>query len=197
MNEPSAALKKAMRQNPVTAPRDKLEAVRDSVKQYRDLTLEVADLEARLSAKKKELDTMTKQVMPDLLEEAGVSSITIDAEGNLPPYVAKVVPYYHANIAKSWGEQQRQAAFDWLKEHNAGDIIKTIFTVRLGLGEHTKAQQVYKALKELDVEVDQEQSVPWTTLTSYIKEQVEGNKAPPLDLLGAEVGKVVKISPAK
>lgn len=197
-SEPSASLIDKVKNSTTSAAPDKLDKLRDAVKQYRDLSMQEADLEKRLDSVQRQLADMTKRTLPDLLDEAGVPDITIEAEGNMPAYSAKVMNYYHANIRADWPKEKRNAAFDWLDKHKAGDLIKTVFTVELGRGEIKAAKKVQAALKKLKVPFDRERTVPWSTLTSFVKEQIEERQTtPPLDVLGAEVGKVVKVKPKK
>lgn len=179
-------------------PEDKLDALRSAVKNVRDLTLEAEGLEARAKEKRATIDGLLKQTLPELFDTSGVPSITIAAEGNMPAYEARCIPYYHANIKKDWPVEQRTAAFTWLQDNGCQDLIKTSITVELGLGDRDKVKGVTDALNQLKVPYNEELGVPWSTLTSFVKEQVEKhNTIPPLEKLGATIGRVVKFGMPK
>jgi hypothetical protein len=51
--------------------------------------------------------------------------------------------------------------------------------------------------RKLEVSYSSKLSVPWNTLTAFVKEQVEKGAVLPLDILGATVGRVVKLKARK
>jgi hypothetical protein len=181
--------------NSTHAPQqDKLDQLREAAKKLRDHTLRAADLKDQLEKTESEITKLTKVELPALFEMAGVTSIGIEPEGNMPAYVARAKPYYHANIASSWEPQRREAAFSWLTSNGHGDMIKGIITIEFGLGDHALMQRVENGLLKGGMPYSKEQSVPWSTLTSFVKEQItRNNTIPPLELLGATVGRVVKL----
>jgi hypothetical protein len=173
---------------------DKLDQLREAAKKLRDHTLHAADLEDQLKKTKAEITKLTKVELPALFELAGVTSIGIEPEGNMPAYEARAKPYYHANIASDWEPQRREAAFTWLTDNGHGDMIKGVITVQFGLGDEPLMRRVEQGLIKAGVPYTKEQSVPWSTLTSFVKEQITRcNTTPPLELLGATVGRVVKL----
>ena len=49
-------------------------------------------------------------------------------------------------------------------------------------------------MKKEKIEYSNKFGVPWNTLTAFVKEQIEEKKVtPPLELLGATVGRVVQV----
>ncbi len=133
-----------------------------------------------------------------MFTEINIDSLGLPAEGNLPAYDTELKPYYKANIPVDWEPERRQAAFDYLDEQNAGDIIKSVFIVAIPRGKRAVALKVQKALEKLKVEYTADLSVPWNTLTAWVKESVEKHKTVPnLDVLGATVGQVVNLKERK
>jgi hypothetical protein len=194
MNTPSAALAAAITNARLALNPDKLDRLREATKHLRNLTLEANDLEVQLKSRKGEIDTMTKSTLPALFEEAGVTSIGIEAEGNMPAYEARTQPYYHANIKADWEPEKKNEAFTWLTDHGHGDLIKAVITVEFGRGEYGTMKKVEDWLRESKVVYTNDRAVPWATLTAFVKEQItKHNTIPPLETLGATVGKVVKL----
>ena len=183
---------------PVKVNEDKLEALRQVVRRHRDLTKRIEDLELELNVLKKQKWELETKTMPDLFMDAGVDKVGIAAEGNYPAYDAALSPYYHANISKDMTEEQRQAAFKWLEDEGHGDLIKTQLKVDLGLGDRKSAKKVEAFLQKAGIDYSSELGVPWNTLTSWLKEQIEKQeKIPPLSLIGATVGNIVKLRERK
>jgi hypothetical protein len=170
---------------------DKLETLRKHVREHRDLLMQVRDAEDALKTLKKKLNDMESKELPDLFHAAGVDSVGLPAEGNLPAYDATLKPYYHANIP----EQNRPEAFGWLHQHGFGDIVKTVFKIEFGLCEDAPTQQLQEQLDKLGVEYSKDMNVPWKTLTAWLKERMEKRDTdlPSLSIFGATVGTVVKL----
>lgn len=209
--KPSAALAAAMsRDAQQSVPEDKLEAVRKKLREFRDQQQIKAGLEERLKQVNIALFETEHKTLPDLFNDVGIDKLGLPAEGNLPAYDADLSPYYKASISAEWPEEKRAEAFKWLDDNNHGDIIKSAYVILLPRGARTIALALEKAIKGLkarlpgkktlqkvDVDYVVKLEVPWNTLTAFVKEQVEKGEAPPLDVLGATVGEIVKLKPRK
>lgn len=174
-------------------PSNALENVRNMVRSMRDLKHEVKELEERQEEKKKLLTQIETKDLPDLFAEYNLSSLGLDAEGNMPSYVATAQPYYKAVLPK-----ESDAGLRWLEENGHGDMIKRVYTIKLDRGTEEIATQLREFLEEHDLAFEEKEDVPWATLTAFVKEQIEKySNTPPLELLGAFVGKIVKLKPKK
>jgi hypothetical protein len=172
---------------------DKLDQVREMARAMRDLTLQVKDLEDQIEQKQRQLTQLSMKDLPDLFEQHNVRSIGLEAEGNLPAYDVVASPYYKAVLPKEEDEGLR-----WLEANGHGDMIKRQYVVNLAMDTEQQATALRSFLEEHDLAFDEKETVPWTTLTAFVKEQIEKRKTiPPLDILGATVGKIVKLKPKK
>lgn len=194
---PSPALQAKIKADKASArgpSEDRLEKVRAGLRQARDKEREASDLEARARELRGEVVTLTQQTLPDLFDEAGIDNLGLSAEGNLPAYDCKLGPFYHANIAAEWPEEKRTAAFNYLAEQGAEDLIKSLIIVALPRGERKLAQRVEEGLRKAGVPFTTKLDVAWNTLTAWVREQVEKQQTTPkLDLIGGNVGRVVKL----
>jgi hypothetical protein len=183
----------APKANPVT-----IAELRAKVAEARDLQQEKEALEERLKATNIALNSMLRQTLPDLFNEAGTSAIEIEPEGNYPGFSAKAAPYYKAVISSEWPAEKREDAFACLAEEGAEDLIRTEVIVSFPRGHYEHAVEFADAARDAGMSVVVKESVSWQTLTSWLKEQVEKfNRIPPLDRIGGEVGRVVKLKPLK
>lgn len=129
---------------------------------------------------------------PDLLKELN----KIAPEGDV---AIEIDDYYKANIAADWEADRRQAAFDWLDKNKAGALIKVEVSATFPRGLKKLADKVVaamrKALGDRDEEVDVRigLSVPWNTLTAFVKTEMRAGRSLPLETLGASVGKVARL----
>lgn len=195
---PSAALARKIKTDKPVVPEDKLEAVRDQLRKSRDAELEIAGLEERLEVLGKEQNNRIHEELPALFQGIGIDRLGIGAEGNLPAYDAVLSPYYKANISADWPKERQDAGFDWLEKEGFGDLVKNTFVVQLGRGDEKKAKKLRELLQKAGFEFENKRAVPWNTLTSFVKEQVEvKQKTPNLEVIGATVGKIVKLKPRK
>jgi len=178
---------------------DKLEAIRNELRLVRDLRLKLSDLKTQITETNKLIYEKERVTLPDMFIDAGINTLGIAPEGNLPSYDAKLEPYYKAGILASWETERKEAAFSWLQKHGAGDLIKSTITIRLPLGSDKLRKRVMSALSKFKgLELSHEMAVPWNTLTAYVKECfTKGHRLPPLDVIGAEVGSVVELSEHK
>jgi len=170
------------------------------------LDADIVELEHKLDEKKKARLEVAMHELPDYMKLIGQDKV------GLPDFNVDLVmePYYHANIAADWPDDKRQAAFSYLEEIDAGDLIKTQVVFLFGRKELKRVKWLLafiSTLKHYLKEVGGEpedipeplitMGVPWNTLTAFVKEQITGGKKLDLDKIGATVGSVVKIKPRK
>ena len=183
---------------PRSATPAQLDKIRDTMRKARELALEASSIEETLKAKKTEKYKLEHETLPEMFSQAGIDKLGLPAEKNMPAYDAKLKPYYHANIAADWPLEKREAAFKYLIANKHGDLIKTAVTILLGRGDHKLLKKIKQLLKPLKLDVSVDLSVPWGTLTAFVKEQTEEKKVIlKLDLLGATVGQIVDMKPRK
>lgn len=156
--------------------------------------------------------------MPDLMAEIGQDKIGLPHAGE---YGVDLVaePYAKASISAEWEAERIQAGFEHLELLGAGDLIKNMVNFQFNRGDHEIVKAFLSAIRsdefvelvqrqtneELTFETphpDVKMSVPWNTLTSFVKDWVsrEHDETDPvidLEKLGATVGIIVKIKPRK
>ena len=201
---PSAAVLEAHKAQPIKlSPNgDKLDRLRAKALEARELQLEIAEMEERLSDKKASLQEIYHKTLPDLMDEAGVPSIGLGPLGNRPAVEAVLLPFYSANIAASWEEGRRQKAFDLLDKKGAGDLVKAQVVVSFPKGKQDDALKLMQqVLKKKGVAAEFKKTVPFQSLTAWLKEQVETYQRTPsaseLEIIGGTVGRVVKLKEKK
>ena len=178
-------------------PESKLSEVRDKLREFRDIERRVADLEEQLSATKERRRVIAEKELVDLFDDARITSMALAAEGNLPAFEVEVGSYYHANIAVDWPEDKRRRAFGWLDKYHPG-ILRSTLTISFGKNTRKLQQEFERLAAKHKLAYKNEFGVPWNTLTAFVREQIEEHRRrPPLDLLGATVGRVAKIKKQK
>lgn len=162
----------------------------------RDVAAQLRDAEARVADLREQVRHLERDELPERMISAGVTTVAIPASGNMPAMTLELRPFYKANIAASWSEERRQAAFAWLDGHGAGDLIKTEITVTFPREERERAAAFAADVRDLCpmAAVEISEAVHHSTLTAWLKECVQaGTELPPLDTVGAEIGNIVEI----
>ena len=157
--------------NKLTSQNQKVETIQKSLKE--------AEEEAR---------RLSEEVIPTLMQQAGVSSIKLDNGTSV-----EVSPYYYAKIS----EDKKAEAFQWLRENDHGDLIKNNVSVSFGKGEDSNAANLKSELEAKGLVVDQKQDVHWQTLRGFVKEQIEKNKTLPSETFGLYIANRTKIKTNK
>ncbi len=170
---------------------DKLDQLKAGVAKLRDLEFEKAALEQRTSELGESIRTMKEKTLVDLFDEAGTSIVGVEADGNLPPFTCKLDDYYHANIPV----ETKDKAFEYLRKIKQEDLIKTEFKIAFGLKESKQSERFRRSLEKASIQFSETHGVPWNTLTSWFKVQHQKKPLPvkAMELLGAKVGRVVKV----
>lgn len=180
------------------APQDKLDRIRDLAKAMRNLVRVIKDTEETLSANKVRKYNMEMKELPDLFDECNITNLSIGADGNLPAVDLKAEAYYKAVLPKDENDEVLPAGLDWLEKNKHGDLIKRVYTIPLAMDNVKTAKLLTAFLKKNKISFEAKRTVPWGTLTAFVREMIEKkHKALPLEILGATVGKIVKMKPAK
>jgi hypothetical protein len=125
----------------------------------------------------------------DLFNDAGVSSVTVDPDGNHPGFVADRNTVYTAKIP----DEKRMAAFQWMESNGHGDLVKSVINIIFGMQEHEKRLAVMKLLSDHGIEFYANESIHHATLKAFVKREVQAGRVLPADLLGTYIFDEVKI----
>jgi hypothetical protein len=157
----------------------------------------IVDLEKKLEEAKARKKDITMRELPDLMAQYGQDKIGVPGLG--VEFVLE--PYYFANIKADWPPEQREKAFAYLESENAGDLIKAFVSAQFRKEDFPLARKLYEWLAAQEefsgATLSLDKNVPWNTLTSWLREQIESGKVVPLETIGATVGQVVKLKKRK
>src|SRR5262245_32807159 len=90
-------------------PKVDLSVVRKKAVELRGLYLEEADIKERMSKVHQKITNIERKDLPDLFSNAGISSVTVDADHNHPAFVAERGTVYTAKIP----DDNRTKALEW------------------------------------------------------------------------------------
>jgi len=182
-------------------PKVDLAVVETAAELYHDLIRRKGDLEEELKTASKAVEEMAMVTLPDLLDSVGIDHVGVPAKGNHAAFDVVMKPYYRATIAAAWTEERKAAAFAALSSLKAGDLIRRTVTISIP-NTNPRAEELAMRFvgmaDKVGLESEVAKTVPWNSLTSWVKERVEdGKPLPPLDVIGATVGRKATIKERK
>ena len=110
-----------------------------------------------------------------MLSEMGLSFLKL-ADGSS----IEVKTNYRAHIK----EDNKERAFNWLRENGLGDIIKNEISVSFGRNEDNKAADYAELAKSQGLNPMQKLKVEPMTLKALVRERIEAGKELPTELFG-------------
>ena len=130
--------------------------------------------------------TLSEQTIPNLMQQAGVELIKLTGGISV-----EVKPFYSARIPASRSEE----AFNWLREHGHGDLIKNQVSLEFGMKQDNEAKSIIEELKAKGLPVKQKTTVHPSSLRGFVREQIQDlGKDVPADLFGTYVANKTKIT---
>ncbi len=148
---------------------------------------EIEQLQEQLKAKTTAARKLSQEIIPARMSELGLESLTLSDGSSI-----KIKQLVHASIPVKY----REEAFDWLREHGHGDIIKNQVSATFGKGEDDLASNFIDRIEELGYNIQPQQKV-WVepmTLKAFVREQIANGSELPTDKFGVFIGAETKIS---
>jgi hypothetical protein len=155
----------------------------DLVRKLRAVDSDIDKAEQALKGFKKERQKLTTELIPGVMDEMGVERLDVDGV----TVTRKLI------VSASIPDENREQAFDWLRENGLDDIIKNDVVVSFGRGEDNAAKNAVGILREQGFDPDIKTHIHAMTLKAFIKERVEDGKPINLDLFGAYVVNAAEI----
>ena len=162
-----------------------LKSLADQVKNLRNLEDQLKVDEELLKDKKRDIEKISGEIIPTLLSEMGLASLKL-ADGS----AIEVKQYYAANISV----KNREAAYNWLRSNNLGDIIKNDITVSFGRNEDNKAAEYANLAQSQGFQPTQKLKVEPMTLKALVRERIEKGVEMPMDIFNVFVGNRTKLT---
>jgi len=143
------------------------------------LATDVAELEASLKAKKEELRLTSEQELPDAMQAAGLTQITLSTGEKI-----SVNEFYNAHISKA----NQEKAYEWLVSNGHEGLIKNEVLMKFGRDESEVVEQTVSALQSRGLSPEVRQSVHPSTLKAFVKEQFTSGNDIPTEPFGIYIG---------
>ena len=180
--------------NNIDFEKDRVDSITqiDQTKNLSDKVIELRNLEDQVAASEnhtKDLKEKAKQLsnfdIPKMMQEMNVTKLKLKDGASI-----EVKPFYGAHITPD----KQESAFNWLREHGLGDIIKNDITVTFGMSEDNKATAYAVLARGQGYEPVQKIGVHAQTLKAVVRERTESGQDMPADLFNTFVGNQTKIN---
>ena len=169
---------------------DSVKAVADpnslsqKVMELKDLEDEIANAEESVKKLKEKAKIISQIEIPQMMETMNIKKLKLkDGES------VEVGKFYSASIP----EENKEAAFNWLRNNGLGDIIKNEIIVTFGRGEDNKASTYATLARGQGFEPVQKVGVNPQTLKATLRERVESGLDLPSEHFKTFVGNQTKI----
>jgi hypothetical protein len=149
-----------------------------------DCVEKIEQLEFQLSQLKDKYRFLTEEEMPSIMDELGVSSVTLSSGKKV-----SLDSSIHTQIAAA----NREAAHSWLRDNDMGDIIKNEVVVKFTRSQDNVVAEITSVAENLGLSYDRKESVHPQTLKAFVKEQMSQGKQLPPELFGIYIKRVVNI----
>tara|TARA_R100000963_G_C4629039_1_gene94556 strand:- start:57 stop:635 length:579 start_codon:yes stop_codon:yes gene_type:complete len=143
------------------------------------LAAEILKLEMGLKAKKEELRLISERELPDAMQSAGLTQITLSSGEQIA-----ITEFYNAHISKA----NQEKAYDWLISNGHEGLIKNEVLLKFGREESEVVDETVSALQSRGLSPQVRQSVHPSTLKAFIKEQLTSGNDVPTEPFGIYIG---------
>jgi len=149
---------------------------------------EIKISEENLKRKKEKADKISNIAIPEIMDALKMKTMKL-ADGS----AIEVKEIYSATIPTD----KKEGAYNWLREHGLGDLIKNEVTVSFGRGEDNKASEYADLAKGNGFEPTQKLKVEPMTLKALFRERSENNEELPSEHFNLFKGNKTKITRSK
>lgn len=151
-----------------------------------DLQKGIDEVEEILAAQKSELDQIKKNLIPEALVAAGISSLDLEDGSSV-----KLHDFVSGNLPK--GGEERENAIKHLEEIGGDGMIKDTMTVLFEKSQHNQAGEICESLREKGFNVDFQSGVHTGSLHAFAKKKMKDGTNISMEKLGLFSGRTVKI----
>jgi len=156
----------------------------EKVMELKDLEDEITNAEESVKKLKEKARIISQIEIPQMMETMNIKKLKLkDGES------VEVTKFYSASIP----DENKEAAFTWLRNNGLGDIIKNDITVTFGRGEDNKAMTYATLAKGQGFEPVQKVGVHPQVLKAVARECHESGIEMPSDYFKTYVGNRTKI----
>lgn len=180
---------------------NELGAIADMAQRMSGLENEINRLQEILKQKKQDLKMLAEQDLPDLMQELNIKNFTLSngAKVEVKDVIQASIPSQGAiDRAKDEDAKQglialQQQCFDWLRENNLGDLIKSNVEVQFGRDEDEACNEFTEELRARKLYYKRAVGVHPQSLNATFRERLSEGKEVPVELFRVFMGRKASI----
>lgn len=166
---------------------EELSSVREVAREAYKTMKEIETVEEYLGTLKEKLHINITRTLPDIMAAVGMQSFSTEAGASV-----EINNYISGSLPK--GEEERAAAFDWIRKIKAEGIIKGKIDLEFGKGDNKKMKKVLAYLRRFkEITFNESIGVHPETLKALARERVARGEEVPWETLGLTTGRIAKI----
>jgi uncharacterized protein YggL (DUF469 family) len=180
-------------------PEDKMSRINVLVQRQLMLERKHAEAEELLKKVRQELESISDQALPDLMDDLGISELKMAGGGTL-----KIDTTIRASLGRSKDEEKADQAISWLISHNHPHLIKHSLTIPLTAGQQDLGDKLLEELEALNerlgeeneawsISVEDKTDVNPGTLSAFVRGELKEGRAVPEDLFNVHRQRKAKI----
>lgn len=158
-----------------SAERDSLTKLRGYAEVQLTLEILMEQIGELLKAVQNEYKDLTETIIPEMMEELGIPLLALSDTQQIS---------IKDKVTASLSKERSNLGCEWLEEHGHGAIVKHQIVSSFGTREREKAAEVVAVLKELGIEPEVNKSVHHSTLSAWVRGQLEEGNEIPMELFG-------------
>jgi len=180
---------------------NELGAIADMAQRMFDLENEINKLDETLKQKKQDLKMLAEQDLPDLMQELNIKDFTLSngAKVEVKDVISASVPSQGA-IDRIKDEDEKEAmrdlqqqCFDWLRDNNLGNLIKSNVEVQFGRDEDEACNAFTEELRDRKLYYKRAVGVHPGSLNATLKERLSEGKDVPVEMFRVYMGRKANI----
>ena len=171
------------------SPPDSLARLTDMARELLQMEEVVEQMESDLKAAKSSLQSMRTGRIPDLMNEIGIGSITVNNR------TVELFDFVSGSLPKD--PERRLKAINWLESVGAGGLLKTEVSVEFSRNQHNTALALADDLRNQGFAPIALSNIAPQTLLKFARDRIASGEEIDFDILGLYTGKVAKVKGAR
>ncbi len=122
-----------------------------------------------------EYKELTETIIPEMMEELGIPFLALSENHQIA---------IKDKITASMSKENANAGCDWLEKNGHGAIVRHQVVTDFGIREKEQAERVIAVLRDLGIEPKVNKTVHHSTLSAWVRGQLEDGNEIPMDVFG-------------
>jgi len=184
---------------PAPLPEDKASRVNALVQRQLMLERKHAEAEELLKKVKKELESVSDQALPDLMDDLGISELKLTGGS-----VIKIDTTIRASLGRTKDPEKAEQAIAWIMNNDHPHLIKHTLSIPLTAGQSELGDKVVEELDLLNeklaeeneawsISVEDKTDVNANTLAAFVRGELKEGRPVPEDLFNVHRARKAKI----